>query len=320
MLWLTWRQYRGQVVITAAVLVALGGLLLLSGLDAAAYLADNAPPGCPGSAEICDSITQGLAQRYQRISVVLDLLPIGAPAVIGAFWGAPLVSREFERRTNRLAWTQSISVARWLSLKLAVLSVLVVLAGLAVSAMLTRWLTELGMAKDHFGRAGLFNLVGIAPASWWLFALLLGVASGAVLRRAMPAMAVTIAIVAVAFPVLVFAQDTYATPVRTVGANSQALVDSGSIVLGEVYVDAAGNEPTTAVNTLCPLPPGSTEGSLKADASQSACMTQKGFQRAVDHQPPSRFWLFQGIQALILLAASAILAAIAIVRTVRHRA
>ena len=319
MLWLTWRQYRGQVVITAAVLVALGGLLLLSGLDAAGYLADNAPPGCPGSGEACDGIRQGLAQRYQRVSIVLDLLPIGAPAVIGAFWGAPLVSREFERRTNRLAWTQSVPVARWLSVKIAVLSVLVVLFGLAVSAILTRWLTELGMTNDRFGHAGLFNLVGIAPAAWWLFALLLGVAAGAVLRRTIPAMAVTIAIVAVTFPVLVFAQDTYATPVRAVGADSQALVDSGSIVLGEVYVDAAGKE-ATGVNSLCPIPAGTTEGSLDADASQSACMTQKGFQRALDHQPPSRFWLFQGIQALILLGASAILAAVAIVRTVRRRA
>jgi len=132
-------------------------------------------------------------------------------------------------------------------------------------------------------------------------------------------MAVTVAVIAVTFPALVFAQDTYATPVRTVGADSQALSDSGSILLGEVYVDAAGNEPATAVDDLCPLPPGGIEGSLEADPSQSACMKQKGFQRAMDHQPPSRFWRFQAIQALILLVASAILAATAIVRTVRRR-
>ncbi|WP_127505992.1 ABC transporter permease subunit [Actinoplanes solisilvae] len=320
MLWLTWRQYRGQLLITGALLLGLGTLLLLSGLDAAGYLDQHAPPGCPGAGEACDAVRGELAQRFQRMSIVLDLLPIGAPAVIGAFWGAPLISREFERRTHRLAWTQSVPVARWLTVKLAVLSVLVLLAGMALSVMLTRWLDTLGMTDTAFGHAALFNLVGIAPAVWWLFAMLLGVAAGAVLRRTLPAMAVTIAIVAVTFPVLVLAQDAYATPVRTVNADTQALIASGSIIAGDAWVDSAGRESATPVDTLCPLPAGQSAGPEFPDRGQAACMAKLGFQPAVDHQPPSRFWLFQAIQAGILLAASAVLAVIAILRTARRRA
>ena len=40
------------------------------------------------------------------------------PALIGAFWGAPLITREFEAGTFRLAWNQSVTRARWLAIKL----------------------------------------------------------------------------------------------------------------------------------------------------------------------------------------------------------
>ena len=41
-----------------------------------------------------------------------------APAVIGIFWGAPLVARELETGTHRLAWNQSVTRSRWLATKL----------------------------------------------------------------------------------------------------------------------------------------------------------------------------------------------------------
>ena len=42
------------------------------------------------------------------------------PAVIGVFWGAPLVARELETGTHRLAWNQSVTRTRWLAAKLGV--------------------------------------------------------------------------------------------------------------------------------------------------------------------------------------------------------
>jgi ABC-type transport system involved in multi-copper enzyme maturation permease subunit len=38
------------------------------------------------------------------------LLPI--PALLGMFWGAPLIARELESGTYRLAWTQSVTRRR----------------------------------------------------------------------------------------------------------------------------------------------------------------------------------------------------------------
>src|SRR4051794_38498547 len=45
---------------------------------------------------------------------LLDILARAVPALLGIFWGAPLVARELETSTYRLAWTQSVSRSRWL--------------------------------------------------------------------------------------------------------------------------------------------------------------------------------------------------------------
>jgi len=41
--------------------------------------------------------------------VFLDFLVLAVPLLIGMFWGAPLISREFEAGTFRLAWTQGVT-------------------------------------------------------------------------------------------------------------------------------------------------------------------------------------------------------------------
>jgi len=40
-------------------------------------------------------------------------LVVAVPGLIGIFWGAPLVARELETGTYRLAWTQSVTRKRW---------------------------------------------------------------------------------------------------------------------------------------------------------------------------------------------------------------
>ena len=43
------------------------------------------------------------------------LLVIALPAFVGMFWGAPLISREFETGTQALVWQQSVPRRRWLA-------------------------------------------------------------------------------------------------------------------------------------------------------------------------------------------------------------
>jgi len=56
-----------------------------------------------------------------------------APAIIGVFWGAPLVAREVDAHTYKVAWNQSITRTRWLTVKLAVVG----LAAMATVGLLS---------------------------------------------------------------------------------------------------------------------------------------------------------------------------------------
>lgn len=89
------------------------------------------------------------------LGVVIILL---APAVIGLFWGAPLIARELETGTAALAWNQSVTRTRWLAVKLAVggLAAMAVTEGL--SLMQAWWAAPIGRAVGHGG--GGSNLAG----------------------------------------------------------------------------------------------------------------------------------------------------------------
>ena len=62
-----------------------------------------------------DELSRGTEVLYFAGIAVMFL----APALIGVFWGAPLVTREIEARTLPLAWNQSVTPARWMTVKLA---------------------------------------------------------------------------------------------------------------------------------------------------------------------------------------------------------
>lgn len=79
MLWLTWRQHRTQLLATAVVLAVGSGLLLV------------------------DVMATDL----------IKMLPL-APALVGLFWGVPLLVKEFERGTHQVVWTQTVTRGRWL--------------------------------------------------------------------------------------------------------------------------------------------------------------------------------------------------------------
>ena len=50
MAWVTWRQHRAQILVPGGFLALLGMLLLGSAVEAGWYVAEHAPPGCPGPA------------------------------------------------------------------------------------------------------------------------------------------------------------------------------------------------------------------------------------------------------------------------------
>ena len=122
MIWFTWRQFRTQTWITVGALAALGVVLVITGRSIAdAYTAANVA-ACQG--DCTTAIDNFLREVQNSISgTVYDLatpLLYVVPAVIGVFWGAPLIARELETGTHRLAWNQSVTRTRWLATKLAI--------------------------------------------------------------------------------------------------------------------------------------------------------------------------------------------------------
>ncbi|MEU6023016.1 hypothetical protein [Micromonospora sp. NPDC047134] len=320
MLWLTWRQYRAQFLATAALLLLLGVVLLASGLEASTQVLQGAPSGCPGPGIGCREVNLALSERYQLVYQGFGYLPLVGPALIGAFWGAPLIAREYERGTQRLAWTQSVPIRRWLSVKLTALVAAVALGGLVLSAMTSLWLPIFEeVVPTSFASPGTFNATGVAPTAWWVFAFLVGTAASAVLRRTLPAMAVTVAVIAVTIPVLVLAQESYAEPVRAVASGTDELLRQKALLVGESWVDTAGQEVSTPAETMCPVPPGADVSTPeRAQQVKAECMAQRGYQYAVFYHPAERFWQFQFAQAGILLGAASVFAALTVIFTRRR--
>ena len=115
------------------------------------------------------------------------------PLLPGLFWGAPMVASELETGTHQFAWTQSITRRRWLAVRAGwLLLAAAVLAG-AVSALVTWWSgPDNALNADAF-QANRFDITGIVPVGYAIFAMALGICAGTLLRRTLPALAVTLA-------------------------------------------------------------------------------------------------------------------------------
>ncbi|WP_229075913.1 hypothetical protein [Actinoplanes sp. DH11] len=306
---------------TIGLLGVLGVLLLASAIETTQWAAANAPAGCPGLDPICRSFNRGMYERYDLVYQVVGFLPLIGPALIGAFWGAPLVAREIERGTFRLAWTQSVPTKRWVAVKLGMLSAAVVLAGAALSIMVTLWngLFHGAFPDTSLSNPGKFNVVGLAPAAWWLFAFAVGAAAGALIRRTIPAMAVTVAVIAVALPAIIISQDFYAAPAEVIGVDRDTLMNNGDMIVEEKWIGPDGRDMTVPTETLCPPAGGTDASGSRAEIAEQDCLAAKGYQMVFDVQPVNRFWLFQGIQAFILVIAACFCLALAVWGTLRRR-
>ncbi len=111
-----WLQFRMQAAIAAGALAIVAVVLAVTG-PSLVHLYDTTVAAC-GSQHACSDATTTFTDTDGPLQVFLDFLVLLGPLLIGMFWGAPLVSREFETGTFRLAWTQGVSRSRWLAVKL----------------------------------------------------------------------------------------------------------------------------------------------------------------------------------------------------------
>lgn len=121
---------------------------------------------------------------------------LGWSCVAVAAWaGAALIGRELESGTARLAWTQSVSPARWLAGKLIAAAV-PLLAGGGVLALAFGWVwtSDQGALVTNWTWDRVFIPRGPLLPALLLLGLAVGTLAGIALRRALPALAVAAAV------------------------------------------------------------------------------------------------------------------------------
>jgi hypothetical protein len=296
---LTWRQHRAQVLITFSMLLALGVFLLIHGLGTVA-----AGDGVPA-----DRLDEVLGNRFQPVYVFLSWVPI-VPLLIGVFWGAPVLGRELEKGTHRLAWTQSVTRRQWLVAKLGLLGLVATVAGLGLGLMVSGWLTAFDGTRyaDKFGDPGMFGATGVVAGAWWLFAFMLGTAAGGVLRRMLPAFAVTIAVFVLLMIALFSAREDYAEPLRRI-------VDDQPLAVGSYITSSASLSPAgVEVPGDAPVPECANEGR----DTYLSCVSEAGYESVFYYQPADRYWRFQWTETGILLLITVALAGPVFYRVARR--
>lgn len=329
MTWLVWRQHRNQVYIAAAALAAFAVLLLVTGRQLASQYS-SALASCATS-HTCANLASKLTLSSNPVAAVLVLLTVAVPCLLGAFWGAPLVAREFETGTSRFAWTQSITRRRWLIVKIGwILLAAAIWAG-AVSALVTWWSSPLNALNSENFQSGHFDIQGIVPVGYALFAAALGIAAGTLARRTLPALAITI--VVFTFVRLVVSEDlrshymtavtkTYAflhqfTPKGSYWLISQGLVGPGGRILRA--------QPNVSGAHIDGVPLATMPSACRAFAFQSptkvlTCLTAHGYRGFITYQPASRYWPFQGIETGIFVVLAVVLLALTAIVVLRRDA
>ena len=341
-----WLRSRAQTAVAAFVIAVVAVIAMVTGPDLV-RLYRAALAGC-ASLGNCQAAMTTFAARDGSLRMWLGVLVVIAPAIIGMFWGAPLVASELEDGTFRLAWTQSVTRTRWLAVRLGVAGLASMAAAGLLSLVVTWWAGPLDQAG--LSRFATFDQRDIVPIGYAAFAFVLGVAAGAAMRRTLPAMAVTlVAFVAARMAVTYWIRPRVLSPlvlfrpVNIAGYGSEGFLPipvagqslqlqppnlPNAWITSTGIVDQSGRGlPAAELARLCPglgqRRPGHGFGHTQAPTSAVRSLQECGarlgalYHEAVSYQPASRYWPLQWCELAIFLAAALILGGLALWRVRR---
>lgn len=316
MIELTWRQHRLQALASAGVLAVLVGYLLLTGHQISSFLSHSGLGVCLQAHRDCSGLAGVFTTRYPGASFEFDVIIWLVPVLVGLFWGAPLIAREVEHGTHRLAWTQSVSRGRWVGVKFGTIVPAVLLAAWIFAVAFNWWFHPFaqvcgaGYCSQSRMTPNMFDFSGLMPVAYTLYAFALGSAAGALVRRTVPAMALTVGgFVALRFP-LQSLRYHLLTPVTASypAFGSSPAAETGGALMTSVYTNAAGHViPAGAAIATCPK-------------QTTACALAHGLHQLDTYQPATRFWALQGLEAGIFIAVALVLLAVAIWQAIRRTA
>ncbi|GAA4606224.1 transporter [Actinoallomurus liliacearum] len=319
MIWLAWRQLRTQAVVVFGAIAVLAVLLAATGPRLAHLYHVH------GRAFLDD-----LGSTESSLYLIGTFAVLFTPALIGTFWGAPLVTRELDAGTHRLAWTLTTRT-RWLVVKLGVVGLVAIAATGLLSLAVTWWNGPIDAAiAENSGAPGhgvfllprmqalVFDTRGIAPLGYAAFAFVLGVTIGVVVRRTLPAMALLLALFTVVQVTMAVGVRSHLLPpehvtTKITSANLTLIDFTGHLT---VKVDEPGawivsQHTVNAAGRVVAPPSWVEQCPLENRQGSQACfdrLSDLGYRQLVSYHPAGRFWAFQCEEAAIYLVVALSLA------------
>jgi len=283
MIWVTWRQHRTEAIVAGILLILFSLFLLLTGLDLRNTSLQSGPLG-----------VKAYIGSFPLIAIY------SLPFLLGVFVGAPMVSQELERGTNRLAWTQGITRDHWFKSKTLIIAGATFVIFLLLAGVLNWWNQPV---NQSIGPWSTFDANGFVMIAHALFALALGIALGVILGKPVSAMALFVLLFPVIRLFFIWLRQYYLPPKSLIWnyTGENPIENFSKIwILDQNFVDKFGQEiPFEQVFNVCHR---ITESTYIITSDPYSCYRENGFLTVVQYQPIERFWLFQSIESIIFLA------------------
>jgi ABC-type transport system involved in multi-copper enzyme maturation permease subunit len=318
MTWVIWRQYRATAAIAGAILAAFAVLFLVTGLQDAARW-HTALVDCARN-DTCGNLAQTVSLG-RGLPYALTILTLAVPVLFGMFWGSPAVARERETGTVQYAWTQSVTRWRWLSVKVSWLLLAAAIFGGAVAGIVTWWYAPLNALNQNQFAQGNFDIQGIVPIGYAVFAVALGIAAGALIGRSLPALAVTAGLfLALRLLITFWVRVHYMPAVTTIYSVTRNFAAKGATWSLSQGTILPGGQFTTNLSVgpghifegfNGPGVPAACQAQAAASINSTlTCLARLGYRSFTTYQPGYRFWPFQFIETGIFVALAAALIAV----------
>lgn len=192
MTFLIWRLHRAHAIVAAVVIAAVTALIVPTGI-AIVNSYHQAVMNCSASHVGCGDIGGTVFGNNGVFTSLVQDLAMAFPLVLGILWGAPLVASQFEAGTEDFEWTQGVTRRRWVLTNLGWALLVAAAWGGALAALFTWWRGP-DNAVDGPVKFIYFDVQGVAPIAYTVFAMALGIAAGALFRRVVPAITTTLVV------------------------------------------------------------------------------------------------------------------------------
>ena len=313
MTWLMLRQYRVHIV----ALLALTALLAIGMVAAADYATriraelgvDTCAP-LPNTNVNCVQLDTEWRRRVGSLNYLFYSLYV-LPGLVASYVGGPLFAVEFERGTHRLMWTQSISRVRWAAVKLSVVLLAAIAAGLVLAPFGSEQQAFLGGSSRRPFET--FEIEGPALVSYFAFGLAAGAFVGAWSRRIITGMFVGLLVFGVARVGIHNLRPMYEEPATAAFPGYQgypyqpSAIPPDAWLLGVVAFDTEGRPVSQErLNALTQEFIATSHGISTQTSNDTTYLLEHGVIRRWAYQPADRFWTFQLIEAGIFSGLAAV--------------